>query len=120
MGSLLAISLLAIVGCQVHNPQAKMHKKVKKKKYAHGKGKFKRLRIGMGQRQVKDLIGRPTDTSRHITGKSFIPYYMGADRQRIVYYYKHAGRLIFNIGGPFKTGGRLIKIINDRAEDGYR
>ena len=124
LGSLITISLLGMTGCQAHKPQVNTHKKVKKHKksrnFARGKGKFRRLRKGMGQKQVRDLIGRPTDTSRYITGKSFIPYYMGADRQRIVYYYRHAGRLIFNIGGPFKSGGRLIKIINDRSEDGYR
>lgn len=41
--------------------------------------KFAKLEIGMGRSEVRDLIGSPNDTSGHITGKQFIPFYFGAD-----------------------------------------
>ena len=41
--------------------------------------KFAKLQIGMGLREVEDLIGRADDTDSHITGKQFIPFFFGGD-----------------------------------------
>lgn len=40
--------------------------------------KFAKLKIGMRQREVEDLIGPPTDEDGHITGKGFIPFFSAA------------------------------------------
>ena len=42
--------------------------------------KFTKLQIGMGMRQVTDLVGQPTDQGAYITGKAFIPFFFGGDR----------------------------------------
>jgi hypothetical protein len=53
------------------------------------------LKIGMGMRQVIDIVGPPTDHGAYITGKSFIAFYFGSDRSRFELIYRSQGRLIF-------------------------
>jgi hypothetical protein len=84
-------------------------------------GRFSQLQIGMGIRQVMDIAGPPTDQGAYITGKAFIPFYFGSDRNRFELFYKGRGRLIFaggSVGNP--SGGNLIWIINSATEPGYR
>jgi hypothetical protein len=83
--------------------------------------KFTQLQIGMGMKQVIDIVGQPTDQGAYITGKAFIPFYFGADRHRFEFVYKGEGRLIF-AGGSLGnyTGGNLIWIIHCAIEPGYR
>jgi hypothetical protein len=83
--------------------------------------KFTKLQIGMGMRQVTDLVGQPTDQGAYITGKAFIPFFFGSDRYRHEMVYKGQGRLIFAGGsaGDF-TSGNLIGIIHNANEGGYR
>jgi hypothetical protein len=83
--------------------------------------KFTQLQIGMGMKQVTDMIGPPTDQGAYITGKAFIPFYYGSDRHRFELVYKGEGRLIFAGGslGNF-SGGNLIWIIHSASESGYR
>jgi hypothetical protein len=82
---------------------------------------FTKLQIGMGMRQVNDIVGRPTDQGAYITGKAFIPWYFGSDRYRHEMVYKGVGRLIFAGGsmGDYSSGN-LIWIIHNAAEPGYR
>jgi hypothetical protein len=83
--------------------------------------KFTQLQIGMGMKQVTDIVGPPTDQGAYITGKAFIPFYYGSDRHRFELVYKGQGRLIF-AGGSFGNfgGGNLIWIIHSASEPGYR
>jgi hypothetical protein len=83
--------------------------------------KFPQLKIGMGMKQVTDLIGQPTDQGAYMTGKAWIPFYFGGDRHRYEAVYKGQGRLIFAGGsmGDY-TGGNLIWIIHNANESGYR
>ena len=83
--------------------------------------KFTRLKIGMGMKQVTDLIGQPTDQGAYVTGKAFIPFYFGSDRYRHELVYKSQGRLVFaggSVGNP--SAGRLIRIVHNANESGYR
>jgi hypothetical protein len=83
--------------------------------------KFTQLKIGMGMKQVVDLVGPPTDQGAYMTGKAWIPFYFGGDRHRHEMTYKGQGRLIFAGGsmGDY-TGGNLIWIIHNANESGYR
>lgn len=83
--------------------------------------RFTKLTIGMGLRQVTDLVGQPTDQGAYITGKAFIPWYFGSDRYRHELVYKGQGRLIFAGGsaGDYSSG-HLIWIIHNASEGGYR
>ena len=83
--------------------------------------KFSQLKIGMGIKQVMDIVGLPTDQGAYITGKAFIPFYFGSDRSRFELLYKGQGRLIFAGGSVGNvTGGNLVWIINSATESGYR
>lgn len=83
--------------------------------------KFTKLKIGMGMRQVTDLIGRPSDQGAYVTGKAWIPFYYGSDRYRHELVYKGQGRLIFSGGGVGNySSGNLTSIIHNANEEGYR
>ena len=83
--------------------------------------KFTRLQIGMGMRQVTDIVGQPTDQGAYVTGKAWIPFYFGSDRYRHEMVYKGQGRLIFAGGSVGDwANGNLIWIIHNGAEGGYR
>ena len=82
---------------------------------------FNKVQMGMGMKQVTDLIGPPTDQGAYVTGKAFIPFYFGGDRYRHELRYKGQGRLVFaggNVGNL--AGSRLIRIIHNVNESGYR
>jgi hypothetical protein len=75
-----------------------------------------KVTAGMGMKEVSDLIGPPTDTSSHITGKAFIPFYFGEDRAETEAYYKGLGRIIYSSanGSP-----RVSRVEYDPSETGY-
>lgn len=85
------------------------------------RSKFSNLKIGMGMKQVVDIVGQPTDQGAYMTGKAWIPFYFGGDRHRYEMTFKGQGRLIFAGGslGDY-TGGNLIWIIHSANESGYR
>ena len=83
--------------------------------------KFTQLEIGMGMKQVTDMVGQPTDQGSYTTGKAWIPFYFGSDTYRTELVYKGQGRLIF-AGGSIGnySSGNLIWIIHNAQEGGYR
>ncbi len=81
---------------------------------------FAKIKKNMGLKQVTDIIGQPNDQEAYATGKAFIPFYMGSDISQLVYYYKGLGKIYFAGGGPFGGSGRVIDIVYDPSEDGYR
>ena len=72
-----------------------------------------KIKEGMGLGQVMDILGPPKDQENYATGKAWIPFYFGSDRVRTVLYYKELGQIHFN-------RGRVIEIMYDPKEDGYR
>ena len=85
---------------------------------------FNKVKLGMGMKEVTDLVGHPTDQGAYVTGKAWVPFYFGADRYRHELLYKGMGRLVFTGGSGFGYGnlssGRLIRIIHNANERGYR
>jgi hypothetical protein len=75
---------------------------------------FAKLTVGMGSKQVSDLIGPPTDQDGRMTGKNFNPFYYGNDRFRTTWYYKGHGKLIFS------SQSRLLEIQYNPEATGYR
>ena len=74
---------------------------------------FAKIKIGMGKKQVMDLIGFSSDMHLVKSGKQWIPFYFGSDILRFVHYYKGEGRIVF-------SNSRVIKIDYDPSEDGYK
>ena len=81
--------------------------------------KFTQLKIGMGYREVIDIVGQPSDQGAYVTGKAWIPFYFGSDRYRFELLYKGVGRLIF-AGAAGGGGGNLIWVIHNANEVAYR
>lgn len=81
--------------------------------------KFSRVRIGMGKKEVEDLIGQPTDQGGHITGKAFIPFYFGGGTSEIEAHYKGEGILTYASRNVGSTSYELIGVTVDRRESGY-
>lgn len=77
--------------------------------------KFSKIKIGMSQKQVYDLIGLPTDSKVYSTGKSWIPFYFGSDVVRRECLYKGEGKITFTGRNYFK----VHRIIYDPTENGY-
>lgn len=74
--------------------------------------KFSKLKIGLTLKQVTALIGPPTTTGQHPTGKMAIPFYFGPDRWVIIQSYKGEGLLTFNYGEE----QFLTRIVVNKAE----
>lgn len=72
-----------------------------------------KIREGMGEREVFDILGPSKDQEMYTTGKQWIPFYFGSDVVRSISYYKELGQIHF-------SSGRVVEIIYDPTEDGYR
>ena len=77
---------------------------------------FAKIQLGMGMSEVYALIGRPTDTGNHITGKAFIPYYYGGDTHRSEAIYKGLGRVVFSPRHAFTQDMEVIEINYNPSE----
>ena len=73
------------------------------------------VRAGMDMAAVTQVAGQPTDTCSHITGKAFIPLYVGNDKEVTELRYKGQGRVILSGGG---VKPQVIRVEYDSAESG--
>ena len=81
--------------------------------------KLAQVQLGMTKKQVKDILGPPTDENSYATGKVFIPFYFGNDARRASFFYKGIGRVVFADGNPFGGGGNeVIRVEYDPNESG--
>lgn len=55
-----------------------------------------KIAVGMSEKEVHDLLGRPGYVDRRPTGKEFIPFYHGSDYVHTIEGYKGEGRVEFN------------------------
>jgi hypothetical protein len=81
-----------------------------------------KVKVGMGMKEVHDLIGQPTDTDTHITGKQFNPFYYGGDTTRVTDLYKGLGRITYTRPHAFTGDMRVMDdgIVYDPSETGYK
>ncbi|OQW72084.1 MAG: hypothetical protein BVN35_14630 [Proteobacteria bacterium ST_bin11] len=80
---------------------------------------FAKLKLGMVQGQVHEILGQPTDTKMYQTGKAFIPFYFGPDVMRSEEFYKGVGVLTYTGAGVGGVHWKLYRAVYDAAEDGY-
>jgi len=81
---------------------------------------FSDIRKGMSMPEVYDLLGPPTSTTSHMTGKAFIPFnYRGADLVRSYALYKGQGRIVFSTSSRYDRTMRVIEILPNPEEKGY-
>ena len=78
-----------------------------------------KVQLGMNKRQVREVLGSPTDENSYSTGKAWIPFYFGTDARRTSYYYKGLGRVVFADGNVFGGGApEVVRVDYDPSETG--
>ncbi|HYM35219.1 MAG TPA: hypothetical protein VET48_07450 [Steroidobacteraceae bacterium] len=81
---------------------------------------FSQIKVGMSKEEVESLIGQPTATNSHITGKQFRPFnFKGADTYRIIALYKGVGRIVYSNKDAYTANYRVLEIMEDPSESGY-
>lgn len=80
---------------------------------------FAKLKLGMTQGQVHEILGQPTDTKSYQTGKAWIPFYFGPDVMRTDEFYKGVGVITYTGAGIGGVHWTVYRAIYNAAEDGY-
>ena len=73
------------------------------------------IRQGMRMAAVTDVAGPPTASCTHMTGKAFIPLYVGNDKEITELHYKGQGRVNMSGGG---VTPQVISVDYDPTESG--
>lgn len=77
------------------------------------------IKVGMSMQEVYDLVGQPTATTTHQTGKAWIPFnYGGKDLARTHLLYKGKGRVICS-HDAYSSVSRVQEVVIDPEETGY-
>lgn len=75
---------------------------------------------GMSMAEAYDLVGEPTTSTGHITGKAWIPFnFRGADTARLYALYKGKGRIIFSNRSHYDHTWTVYEVQVDPNESGY-
>ena len=121
---ILLVSVIGVTGCatsnsgsstsQSPNPTAPVAVKIP------ASSPFAKIKVGMSQKQVHDLIGQPTDQKTYTTGKMFIPFYFGDDMSRFEESYKGMGKITFTGAGIGGVNWKVYNISYDPNETGYQ
>src|SRR5712671_4392100 len=71
---------------------------------------FGSIKVGMSKEEVEAMIGPPTATTSHITGKQFRPFnFKGADTQRLIALYKDFGRVVYSNRDAYSANYRVLE-----------
>ncbi|MGL4316205.1 MAG: hypothetical protein ACRCTL_06285 [Pseudomonas sp.] len=85
-----------------------------------GKGSFSSVVVGMSMDEVNALIGAPSATYTHQTGKAWIPFnFKGKDVARVVNLYKGQGRITFSQESVYAQVWRVLEVQVNPNETGY-
>ena len=91
-----------------------------KRKSGKKKNSLSAIRKGMSLQEVNALVGDPTSTTGHITGKSFNPFYYGSDHARVIHFYQGRGRIHFSQSSRYsRRVWRVMEVEIDPGEPGY-
>jgi len=97
--------------------------KKSKGKQKSGKKKYSlsAIKKGMSPDEVISIVGEPTSTTGHITGKSFNPFYYGSDHARLIHLYKGQGRVLYRQSSRYsRRAWRVLEVQIDPGEPGYQ
>ena len=95
----LELMLCVLVACSPPRPTAPLSAR-ERAAYAADNA-LDRVQLGMTTSQALELTGPPTSYDTDLTGRSFIPGYIGGGTHRTVYRYRGRGRVFFLNPGPF-------------------
>lgn len=87
---------------------------------AAGSGSLEAIKIGMSMDEVNAIMGAPTGTYSHQTGKAWRPFnFKGEDVMRQVYLYKGKGRVVFSQESVYQSVWRVLEVQLNPSETGY-
>ena len=69
-----------------------------------------KIKEGMDSDEVTKILGEPTSSGRHLTGKAFIPFYFGTDAVKTEWRYKNLGRVNFSKGSFSARRAEVISL----------
>ncbi|MBL8727547.1 MAG: hypothetical protein JNM25_03880 [Planctomycetes bacterium] len=70
---------------------------------------LQKVTLGMTEAEVQAILGAPTRTSTHMTGKQFNPWnFSGRDTMRVVYHWQGIGRVEFSAGSWGQRNGAIL------------
>lgn len=70
---------------------------------------LQKVTLGMSESDVQAILGPPTTTSSHMTGKAFNPWnFSGRDTVRVVYHWAGVGRVEFSQGSWGQRNGAVL------------
>lgn len=86
----------------------------------NGKQNLDIVREGMSREEVLSLIGHPTASVSHQTGKAFNPFnFKGGDVVRTIDLYKGKGRVVYSNTNAYTSTMRVLEVLVDPLETGY-
>jgi len=92
-----------------------------KRRAGKKKNSLSAIRKGMSLDEVISIVGEPTSTTGHITGKSFNPFYYGSDHARLIHLYKGQGRVLYRQSSRYSRRAWLVLEVQiDPGEPGYQ
>ena len=76
-----------------------------------------KVKSGMNDAQVRNLLGNPTNANAYMTGKAWIPFYYGPDTHRSDWMYEGVGRVVFS-RNRYSGGLKVVRVIHNPDETG--
>lgn len=80
---------------------------------------FAKIRLGMTQNQVHEILGQPADTESYQTGKAWIPFYFGPDVMRTDEFYKGVGIITYTGAGIGGVHWTVFRALYNPAQEGF-
>lgn len=78
------------------------------------------VKKGMSMAEAYALVGEPTSSTGHVTGKAWIPFnFKGSDTARQYSLYKGKGRIIFTNRSYYDHTWQVYEVQIDASESGY-
>jgi hypothetical protein len=75
------------------------------------------INAGMGERDVRKILGEPDNANGYMTGKAWIPFYHGPDTSRTDWMYKGQGRVVFS-RNRYSGSLKVVRVIYNPDEAG--
>jgi len=109
-----------VAGCAAKSTEGSAPAAAAAKVAAPASSPLSKVQLGMTKRQVKEILGAPTDENSYSTGKMWIPWYFGNDARRVSYFYKGVGAVVFADGNVFGGGGagEVVRVDYNPEETG--
>lgn len=78
-------------------------------------GDFSRIRVGMSDTEVREILANPDDENVGLSGRAFNPFYWGPNQQRATWTYKGKGRIVFD-RNMYNGRLRVVRVIANPSE----